>query len=73
METSTFTPWHQLDLVITRRAELDRVLLNRSYHSADCDTDHFLVASKVRITSKKHHHAKKKGLSRINTCCGNKP
>lgn len=59
--------WHQLDLIITRRADLQSVLLTRSYHSADCDTDHSLVASKVRVTPKKIHHAKKKGRPRINT------
>ena len=31
--------WHQLHLVITRRADLSSVLHTRSYHSADCDTD----------------------------------
>ena len=65
--------WHQLDLVITRRAELASVLLTRSYHSADCDTDHSLVVSKVRILPKKLHHTKKKGHSRINTCCASNP
>jgi len=65
--------WHQLDLVITRRAELASVLLTRSYHSADCDTDHSLVASKVRIIPKKLHHAKKNGRPRINTCCASNP
>ncbi|XP_047483313.1 craniofacial development protein 2-like [Penaeus chinensis] len=38
--------WHQLDLVLTRRKDLASVLLTRTYHSADCDTDHSLVASK---------------------------
>ena len=39
--------WHQLDLVITRRAELASVFLTHSYHNANCDTDHSLVVSKV--------------------------
>ncbi|XP_047489149.1 uncharacterized protein LOC125039353 [Penaeus chinensis] len=43
--------WHQLDLVLTRRKDLASVLLTRTYHSADCDTDHSLVASK------EHNHA----------------
>ena len=60
--------WHQLDLVITRRAELASVLLTRSYYSADCDTDHSLIASKVRVRPKKVHHSKKKGRPCINTC-----
>ena len=57
--------WHQLDLAITRRADFSSVLHTRSYHSADCDTDHSLVASKVRL---KIHHGKSKGRTRINTC-----
>ena len=35
--------WHQLDLIILRRASLKNVLHTRSYHSADCNTDHSLV------------------------------
>jgi hypothetical protein len=65
--------WHQLDLVITRRADIGCVLLTRSYHSADCDTDHALVASKVRTTPKRLHHSKKKGRPRINACCASNP
>ncbi|GAA6107151.1 uncharacterized protein LOC118407100 [Tachysurus ichikawai] len=65
--------WHQLDLVITRCVELASVLLTHSYHSADCDTDHSLVASKVRIIPKKLHHSKKKSCPRINTCCTSNP
>ncbi|GAA6085371.1 craniofacial development protein 2, partial [Tachysurus ichikawai] len=65
--------WHKLDLVITRRVELASVLLTRSYHSADCDMDHSLVASKIRIIPKKLHHAKKKGCPRIKTCCTSNP
>ncbi|KAK2555651.1 Craniofacial development protein 2 [Acropora cervicornis] len=60
--------WHQLDLVITRRADPSNVLHTRSYHSADCDTDHSLVASKVRLKPQRIHHAKTKGRPRINTC-----
>ena len=60
--------WHQLDLVITRRADLSSVLHTRSYHSADCDTDHSLVGSKIRLKPCKIHHAKTKGRPRINTC-----
>ena len=59
--------WHQLDLVITRRADLRSILHTRSYHSADCDTDHSLICSKVRLTTKKIHRSKTKGLPRINS------
>ena len=65
--------WHQLDLVITRRADLSGVLRTRSFHSADCDTDHSLVGSRVRLTTKKIHHTKTKGTPRINTCCTTDP
>ena len=60
--------WHQLDLVITRRVDLSSVLHTRSYHSADCDTDHSLVASKVRLKPRKLHHGKTMGRPHINTC-----
>ncbi|XP_067023851.1 uncharacterized protein [Acropora muricata] len=50
------------------RADLSTVLHTRSYHSADCDTDHSLVAIKVRLKPQRIHHAKTKGRPRINTC-----
>ena len=65
--------WHQLDLVITRRADLSSVLLTRSYRSADCDTDHSPMASRIRLLPKKLHHTTKKGKPRINTCCATNP
>ena len=36
--------WHQLDLVITRRADLSSVLHTRSYHSADCASSSLMMA-----------------------------
>ncbi|CAE1251244.1 unnamed protein product [Acanthosepion pharaonis] len=65
--------WHQLDLAITRRADLRIVLHTRSFHSANCDMDHSLVGCKVRLTAKKIHRSKTKGLPRINTCRPNDP
>ena len=59
--------WHQLDLVIVRRTSLKTVLLTRSYHSADCDTDHSLVCSKFRLHLKKFHRTKTAGKPRIDT------
>ena len=59
--------WYPLDLIITRRAQLQSVLTTRRYHSADCDTDHSLVRSKVRLRPKKFHHSERSGLLRINT------
>ncbi len=65
--------WHQLDLVLIRRAELGSIILTRSYQSADCDMDHSLVASKVRVALKKLYHSKKNGCPYINTCCASNP
>ena len=59
--------WHQLDLVLTRRANLNAIHHVRTYHSADCDTDHSLVVSKIRIRPKKIHHSKQKKKPKINT------
>lgn len=60
--------WHQLDLIITRRQTLNSVLRTRTYHSADCDTDHSLVCTKIRLQLKKMHHSKRDAIPRINTC-----
>ena len=45
--------WHQLDLMLIRRAAIKNVLHTRSYQSADCDTDHSLVCCKNRMQKKK--------------------
>lgn len=67
--------WHQLDFVITRRLMLNHVLRTRSYHSADCDTDHSLVGSMVRLQPRRIHNSKppKKGRPRIDTAKTGKP
>ncbi|XP_047490320.1 uncharacterized protein LOC125039959 [Penaeus chinensis] len=65
--------WQQLNLVLTRRKDLASVLLTRTYHCADCDTDHSLVASKVRIAPRKIHHSKESGRPRVNTCNARNP
>ena len=57
--------WHQLDLILVRRAAIKNVLHTRLYHSADCDTDHSLVCCKIRLQPKKFHRAKKLGTPRI--------
>lgn len=59
--------------MITRRPLLNSVLSTRSYHSADCDTDHSMVASKVRLQPKRIHHSKYKGRPRINTAVTSVP
>lgn len=51
--------WHQIDFIITRRKDLRDILNSRSYHSADCNTDHSLVMAKTRHLPKKIHSAKK--------------
>ena len=58
--------WHRLDLVITRRDALNNVLNPRSYHSADCDTDHSLICARVRMQPIRLFHSKQKGHIRIN-------
>ncbi|CAH2062804.1 unnamed protein product, partial [Iphiclides podalirius] len=32
--------WHQLDLVLTKKRDLRETLHTRTFHSADCDSDH---------------------------------
>ncbi|XP_068714290.1 uncharacterized protein [Montipora foliosa] len=59
--------WHQLDMIIVRRTSLKHVLLTRTCHRADCDTDHSLVCCKIRLTPKTLHRAKPQGKPRINT------
>ena len=58
--------WHQLDLVITKEETTKCVRLTRTYHSADCDTDHSLVACTIQLRPKKIHRAKPPGNPRIN-------
>ena len=57
--------WHQLDLILVSRAAIKNVLHTRSYHSADCDTDHSLVCCKIRTQPQMFHHTKTKGIPRI--------
>ena len=59
--------WHQLDHVITTRSQLSSVRNTRTYHSADCNTDHSLVLSKVVLKPRPFHRSKSKRLPRINT------
>ena len=57
--------WHQLDLIILRRAALKNVLHTRSYHSGYCNTDHSLVCCRIRLQPKRFHRTKKQGNPRI--------
>ena len=55
---------HQLDLVITRAGSINNVCNTRAYHSTDCDTDHLLVASWVKVTPKsKANHVREQPQS----------
>lgn len=42
-------------------------MLTRSYHSADCDTDHALVISRLRIRPLVYHQSKRSGLPKLDT------
>uniref|UniRef100_A0ABM5FP43 Craniofacial development protein 2-like n=1 Tax=Pogona vitticeps TaxID=103695 RepID=A0ABM5FP43_9SAUR len=57
--------WHQLDLILTRCSSLPNIMITRSYQSADCDTDHSLVCSRVKLRTKRLYYTKKEGRPRI--------
>ena len=57
--------WHQLDLILVRRPALKSILITRSFHSADCDTDHSLVCCKMRTKPKVYHHSRQNAAPRI--------
>lgn len=65
--------WHQLDLILTRKQDLNSVRNTRSYHSAECDTDHALVRAKVNLTPRKLHYSKPKSRPRINASRASDP
>ena len=58
--------WHQLDLIISRREHLNNIRTTRAYHSADCDSDHSLVCTKIQLRPKKFHRVKQSATLRIN-------
>ena len=59
--------WHQLDLIVTRRSQLGTVRNTRSFHSADCNTDHALVCTNLHLQSKRLQERKQKQTPKINT------
>ncbi|KAI8495103.1 hypothetical protein Bbelb_270890 [Branchiostoma belcheri] len=65
--------WHQLDLVITRKQHLNNVKVTRSFHSADCDSDHSLVASRVEVTHKRIHRRRPEARPRVNAKVARQP
>ena len=53
--------------MLVRRSNLNSVKVVRSYHSADCDTDHLLVCGSIKLSPKKFFLSKAKGKPRLNT------
>ena len=43
----------------------ERSTHTRSYHSADCNTDHSLICCRIRLQPKRFHRTKKQGSPRI--------
>ena len=58
--------WHQLEMTVTGKSDMNNVQNTRSMHCADCDTHHALVRSKIHIIPRTMHHSKVKSLPRIN-------
>lgn len=58
--------WHQLDMVLCRRSELRMVRQTRSYHSADCDSDHSLVCCTFKLCARVMHSARPKPVPKLN-------
>lgn len=58
---------YQLDNVIVKHISLKFVLCTRTYHSADCVTDHSIVLSKIRLLPKKIHRNRQVGIPLIDT------
>ena len=59
--------WHQLDLVISKQKDSKNVHNTRAYHSADCNTDHSIIKSKIKIVPKRIFSTKKKCTKKIDT------
>ena len=58
--------WHQLDLIVTRRSSLNSIRNSRTFHSADCNTDHSLVCCIAKLKPKMLHRARSKAVPKIN-------
>ena len=59
--------WHQLDHIITKRKNLRDFINSRTYHGADCNTDHSLIIGKAKLKARKFHNHKHTGTARMNT------
>lgn len=58
---------HQLDLILTRHPSLHIVKLTRNYQSSDCDTDHTLGCSKMKLRENKSYRIRNEYRPRIDT------
>ena len=58
--------WHQIDFVIVRKRDLNSVKSTRSFHSADCNTDHLLILTKTKLISKSTHRSERPKKPKIN-------
>jgi exonuclease III len=58
--------WHQIDFIITRRSHFNSVKKTRTFHSADCNTDHALVISKVKAAPRRNHKQREPPKPKIN-------
>ena len=66
--------WHPFDFILTRWSSLKEITHTHSYHSANCDTDHFLyAASSINLQPKKFHWTKQPGKRRIDANKMSKP
>ena len=57
--------WHQFNLILFRRAALKNVRHTRSYHSADCNTDHSSVCCNIMLQPKRFPSTKNQRNPRI--------
>lgn len=57
----------KVDLILTRRNDLHKVQNTSSYHSVECDTEYFLIISKIAINCWRLHKSKPKSLLKFNT------
>ena len=59
--------WHLLDMVIVRRTSLKHMILTRSYHSSDCDSNCSQECCKIKLLPRKLQRSKHVGKPRSDT------
>jgi hypothetical protein len=57
--------WHQLDMILSRKNDLRETLHTRTFHSAECDTDHSLVMARIAFSQKKIHSSRPPGKKKV--------